>query len=116
MANNQALTLNENNDEDVIVNVTTNIPSLGTEYNLTSDTVEAFLKTSPQVSDTDPSTWKGSTSTGEITITDASAGSLIVSIPAVSVTTNMKWWRVDVINADSKRKTAVFGTVSVQDL
>jgi hypothetical protein len=116
MANSTALSLNESNDEDVAVSVTTNVPVVGTQYNLTDMVVNAYLKTAPQTADTDPSTWKGSTTTGEITVTNALTGSLVVSIPASAVTTNMRWWRVDVVNADSKVKTAVYGAVTVTDL
>lgn len=115
MANNVSLTLNENNDEDILVSVTTNQPAVGTKLDLTGVTVEAYLKKSASTSDTDPTTWKG-TSASEITITDAVNGALTVSIPAASITTAMHWWRVDVIDSDSKRKTAVFGTVTVTDL
>jgi hypothetical protein len=115
VANNIALTLNENNDEDVIVTIKTNVPVDNTVLNLTGTTVEAFLKQSASISDTDASTWKGSSAGSGVALTDPTNGICTVSIPAASVLTSMHWWRVDVISA-GKRKTAVFGAVSVQDL
>lgn len=118
MANSAPITLNENNDEDILVAVTTNQPVAGTKLDLTGVTVEAFLKTSAATADDDPTTWQGTTD-GEspaIVVTDAVNGALTVSVPASAVTTAKHWWRVDVIDSDSKRKTAVFGAVTVTDL
>lgn len=115
VATSQNITLNENNDEDVSVSITTNIPAQGTTLNITGMTVEAYLKLSAATADTDASTWKGSTATSGVVMTDAFNGLVTVSIPASSVLLSMKWWRVDVISG-GKRKTAVYGTVSVNDL
>jgi hypothetical protein len=110
------LTLNENNDEDIAIKITTNDPEDNTALDLTGDSLEVFLKVSAGTSDTDPSSFKGSTGTGEITITDAVNGRATVSLPHTAVVTTMKWWRVDVIDSGGLRKTAVFGSVTVIDL
>lgn len=114
MANQSDLALNENNDETVNVTITTNQPTPGTVLNLTGASLEAFLKVSPSTSDTDPGTWKGVSPT-DITITDAANGKASVVIPGSAVTASKGWWRLDVI-LSSKRKTAVYGTVTVKDL
>jgi hypothetical protein len=109
------ITLNEANDENLKVAVTTNVPAGGTVLNITGMTVEAFLKVSPATQDSDPSTWKGSTATSEVTITDAVNGKATVAIPASAIGTTKGWYRVDVISA-GKRKTAAYGVVTVVDL
>lgn len=115
MATQQAITLNENNDENVIVTITTNQPSVGTALDLTGKSIEAYLKAGAATPDTDGSTWKGSTTLGTVVVNDAAGGVAELLIPAASITTSMTWWRVDVI-ASGKRKTAVFGPVTVTDL
>lgn len=115
MANNVAITLNENNDEDVDVAITTNVPVTGTVLNLTGMTLEAYLKTSARTSDTDVTTWKGSTVTGEITVTDATNGLASIAIPASAVQITKGWWRCDVLNG-GLRKSAVSGAVTVVDM
>lgn len=116
MAQQQAITLNENNDENVNCSLTTNQPTAGTVLDLTGMTVEAYLKPLKTTSDTDPSVWKGSTATSGVSIVSAAAGTIIVSIPASAIDTSKAWWRVDVISAAGKRKTALYGVVTVNDL
>lgn len=116
MASNVPLSLNENNDEDIALTITTNVPTAGTALNLTGDTLEVYLKTGASTADTDPSTFKGSTGTGEIVVTSAIGGLATVSLPHAAVLTTVKFWRVDVINGSGLRKTAVFGAVTVLDL
>lgn len=115
MATSQAITLNENNDENVKVIVTTNVPTDGTVLDISAKTVEAYLKPNKATADTDPAVWKGSTATTGVTITDGPNGKCTVSVPAASVLTTMGWWRVDVLSG-ALRKTAVYGTVTVVDL
>jgi hypothetical protein len=115
MASNQPLALNENNDENVNVTITTNNPSAGTPLNLTGLTVEGYLKVSASTADSDAATWKGSTTTGEVTITDAVNGKVSIAIPASAIGTTKGWWRCDVISS-GKRKTAAYGAVTVTDL
>lgn len=116
MAQKLAITLNENNDENVNCSITTNQPSAGTVLDLTGMTVEAYLKSSKSTLDTDASVWKGSTATSGVSINSAAAGTIIVSIPATAIDTSKGWWRVDVISASGKRKTALYGAVTVNDL
>jgi len=115
MATNQAISLNEKNDENVKVTITTNVPTDGTILDITGKTIEAFLKPSKATDDADGAVWKGSTATTGVTITDAPNGKCTVSIPAASVLTTMGWWRVDVLSG-GLRKTAIYGTVTVVDL
>ncbi|MFC3454001.1 hypothetical protein [Amycolatopsis speibonae] len=115
MATNQPITLNENNDENVKVTITTNVPTDGTTLDLTGKTVEAYLKPTKASADNDAAAWKGSTATTGVTITDAANGKATVSIPAANITTTQGWWRVDVLSS-GLRKTAVYGTVTVVDL
>lgn len=115
MATSQAISLNENNDENVKVTITTNVPTDGTALDLTGKTVEAYLKPSKATADSDPAVWKGSTATSGVTVTDAANGKATVSIPAASITTTQAWWRVDVLSG-GLRKTAIYGTVTVVDL
>lgn len=115
MATNQAISLNENNDENVNVIATTNVPTAGTALDLTGKTVEAYLKPSKATADGDGAVWKGSTATTGVTVTDAPNGHLTVNIPAASVTTTQTWWRVDVLSG-GLRKTVIYGAVTVVDL
>lgn len=115
MAEKRDLSLNENNDEEVLATITTNQPTDGTVLDLTGKTLEAFLKASAATADNDGSVWKGTTTGGEVVVTDAVNGKVTVKIPAASVTTSMKWWRLDVLNG-SLRKTALYGVVTVTDL
>jgi hypothetical protein len=108
------LTLNESNDEDIEVTLTTNKPAPGTALDLTGKTLEAYLKPSAATADADGSVWKG-TSAAEITITDAVGGKATIAAPGSAVQTTKKWWRIDVLNA-GKRKTALYGDVAVTDL
>lgn len=115
MASSVAITLNENNDENVNFAITTNVPTVGTVLNLSGLTVEVYLKPSATTVDTDGAVWKGSTATGEVTITDAPNGLCTVSIPAATVQDTKRWYRCDVISS-GKRKTAVYGNVTVVDM
>lgn len=108
-------TLNENNDENILATITTNQPTAGTALDLTGMTVEAYLKPSAATADNDGSVWTGSTTTGEVTITNAAGGEVEVAIPAAAVTTAKGWLRIDIVNG-SLRKTGPYGSVTVTDL
>lgn len=110
--------LNENNDENVKVTLTTNQPTPGIALDLTGQTVEAYLKPSASTADGDASVWLGSSAGGSpaITITDAVQGQVEIAIPAAAVTTTKGWLRVDVISAGGKRKTGPYGAVTVTNL
>lgn len=111
------LTLNENNDEEILAALTTNQPSAGTVLDLTGKTVEAYLKVSAATADNDGSTWKGVSTGGSpaITVINAAAGQVSILVPSMNITTAMKWWRLDVLSG-SLRKTALFGVITVVDL
>lgn len=115
MATKVDLTLNEANDENVNVTITTNVPTPGTALNLTGMTLEAYVKAAASTPDSDGGVWKGTTGLGDIIVTNAALGQATVYIPAAAITTTKGWWRVDVL-AGSYRKTAVYGVVTVVDL
>lgn len=116
MAQQQDIILNENNDENVNVTITTNNPVAGTALNLAGMSLEAYLKPSKTTSDTDASVWKGTSVGGQITVTDTANGKVTISIPASAVTLTHQWWRLDVLSSGGLRKTAVYGVVTVNDL
>lgn len=115
------ITLNEDNDEEIAALLTTNRNADGSTANppialdLTGMSLEAYLKVKATTSDTDPSTWKGTSTAGDVVVTDAVAGQVTVNIPASAITAQMGWWRIDVLSAAGKRKTAIGGTVTVTD-
>lgn len=115
MATNAALSLNENNDEVIRVTITTNQPSAGTPLDLTGMTLEVYVKPSAATADTGAGVWKGTSTGGDITITDAANGKVAIAVPAADVTTSQGWWRLDVLNA-GLRKTAAYGALTVLDL
>ena len=120
MAQTNPITLNEANDEEVICFVTTNRNTDGTvanppiPLNLTGVSLEAYLKIGPKTLDSDGSTWKGTSTAGDIVVMDAVAGKVAVNIPGTAISTSMAWWRLDTISS-GKRKTAMGGTVTVND-
>ncbi len=109
------LTLREVNDETIKVTVTTNDPVPDTVLDLTGRTVEAFVKATASAADTDPGTWKGSTVTGEVVITDAAQGRVSINVPGSAVTTAKGWWRCDVLTG-GLRKTSHYGPLTIINL
>jgi hypothetical protein len=104
------ITLNEFNDMSCALTITKN----GSAYNLTGLEVDMFLKTAAGVPDNDVSTVKLSTTTGEITITNAAGGLATAIIPDADMdTTNIGFYRVDVIDGSGNRNTALFGKVTI---
>ncbi|SEF34398.1 hypothetical protein SAMN05421837_107369 [Amycolatopsis pretoriensis] len=115
MATQQAITLNESNDENVKLIITTNVPTAGTALDLTGMSLEAFVKPTRATADSDGAVWKGTTTGGQVVITDAANGKATVSIPGSALTTTQTWWRVDVLSG-GLRKTAIYGALTVTDL
>lgn len=115
MAQKRDVTLNENNDEEILAVLTTNQPVADTALDLTGKTLEAFLKVNASTSDTDPGTWKGTSTGGQVTVTSAPGGAISIAVPASAITTSMGWWRVDVLSG-GLRKTALYGAVTVTNL
>lgn len=108
----QDITLMEHNDETLDVTITKN----GSALNLTGYTIEAYLKATSATADADATTEKLSTTTGEITITNAATGQAEIAIPAVDLAdTTHTFWRLDVVNA-GKRNTVFSGKVTVTPL
>jgi hypothetical protein len=108
------ITLAEFNDETLALAIT----SSGSPLNLTGLTLEMYLKTASGVADTDPSTLKLSTVTGEIVITNPTGGLATAAIASSHLQpggTAYGWYRLDTINA-GKRNTAIFGKVGITSL
>jgi len=106
--------LAEFNDETLALAIT----SSGSPLNLTGLTLEMYLKTASGIADTDPSTLKLSTATGEITITNAAGGLATAAVASSHLQpggTVYNWYRLDTVNA-GKRNTAIFGKVAITPL
>jgi hypothetical protein len=109
------LRLYEGNDEILTVS----IGRAGAAYSLAGSTVEMIIKSS--VSDAegtypDASVVVLSTATGEITVTDAAAGTVTVDINAADLATpGTMVYRIDVIDGTGRR-TAIHGDLLVVDL
>jgi hypothetical protein len=93
------------------------ITSASNPFNITGLTIEAYFKTAAGVSDTDPSTVKLSTATGDITITDGPNGKGTVSLPSTDLQPgdNLTFYRLDIIQS-GKRHTALYGKVGITPL
>jgi hypothetical protein len=109
------LRLLEGNDE--ILTVT--IGRSGAAYGLTGSTVEMIIKNSVDDAEgtyPDASVVVLSTATGEITVTDAAAGTVTIAIDAADLATpgNMVY-RIDVIDGTGRR-TAIHGDLLVVNL
>ena len=102
------LKLIEGNPETVRETVTDD--DTGSPYDLTGATINFYIKPSADTADTDPSVTKLSTSTSEITVTDAAGGVCTVAVPPQAAGT--LWRRLDVVTA-GQAKTAVYGPLYV---
>jgi hypothetical protein len=104
--------LAEFNDETLNLAIT----SGGSAQNLTGIELDMFLKTKAGVLDTDPSTIKLSTVTGEISITNPTGGLVTAAIPAMDLLgIGIGFYRVDLV-VSGKRNTAIYGIVSITPL
>lgn len=103
------LTFIEGNPETVRETVTDD--DTGNPLNLVGKTINFYIKPSPDVADDDASVTKLSTSTGEITITDAAGGICAVAVPAQQPPGTF-WHRLDVVAA-GQPKTAVYGPLYI---
>jgi hypothetical protein len=104
--------LAEWNDETLNLTLT----SGGSALNITGMQLDVFLKTKAGVADTDGTTIKLSTVTGEVTITNGPGGLANVAVPAMDLSAvTIGFWRCDTV-VGGKRNTAIFGTVSVTPL
>lgn len=108
-----ALTLNQNNDEDLPGTVTKE--DTGQPQDLTGVTLEMYLKASASADDS-TATVLSSAAPGGITITNAAAGTYTVAIPDSALTAaGTRWYRVDAVSGPT-RKTVVYGPLRVRDL
>jgi hypothetical protein len=104
------LTLYEKNDEKLNFTITSNVVG----FNLLGvDEVEVYVKASAATADNDAGVWVGTVTDGDVVIEGSDTGYVIV--PNTAVTTTKTWYRIDII-ADSLRKTAVYGVLTVVDL
>lgn len=112
MPTRRALTADQNNDmtyAGTATNTDTGLP-----LNLAGVTLEMVLKASEETDDADGTTL--STTTGEITVTDAAQGAYSVAVPDTALTqAGIRWYRLDAI-AGTSRKTIVYGPLKVRDL
>lgn len=81
--------------------------------NLTGAVVEAYVKSTRELADTDLSVTKLSTVSGGVVITSAENGTATITFPN-TLPAGTHWWRVDVIIA-GQRKTCAFGSLVVED-
>jgi hypothetical protein len=111
---NQAdITLNESNDETVSLTIS----SGGSPVNLTGYTLNMLLKPQRGSSDGASGVLELTSPSGGITITNAAAGQALAAIAGTSITPNVwSFYRVDVIDSSSKRNTAVYGNVTINQL
>lgn len=114
MGVNRPLTLLQNNDVTVAFTVTdedTKAP-----FDLTGATaIELYLKPMAATADTDPGVHKLTLALGDITVTDAPAGECAAAILATMLATaGRQWYRLDVVGA-GKRRTPIYGILSVTD-
>jgi len=108
MAERRDLTLLEGQPETVRETITD--ADTGLPVNLAGKVINFYVKADASVPDADPSVTKLSTSTGEITVTDAANGICTVAVPAQQAGT--LWRRLDVVTA-GQPKTAVWGPLYV---
>jgi hypothetical protein len=117
MTANYTISLNQNNDEVVQLTFTEADPSdSGTPFNLTGLEVEFFIKPTKTTADTASGVVKLTSTSGAITITNATGGVCQVSIPAADIATSgALWWRADVVNTGdvAPRKTAGYGNLNI---
>lgn len=108
MGERRDLKLIEGNPEIVRESITDDDTDL--PLNLTGKVINFYVKPSADVADASLSVTKLSTSTGEITVTDAVNGVCIVAVPPQAAGT--LWRRLDVVTA-GQPKTAVYGPLYV---
>lgn len=109
-----AQTLNQGNDEPLLGTVIDE--DGGLPEDLSGVTLNMYIKPTRQTADTDGSVTKLSTSTGEITIVSAPAGTYRVEVPdSVLSVAGLRWYRVDAVSGTDVR-TVVYGPLRVRDL
>lgn len=106
------IVLAEYNDDTLNLSLT----SGGSAYDITDLELDMYLKAKAGDADNAGTTTKLSTTTGEITITNASQGQATVAIPNADLQASAyTFYRVDVVN-DSKKNTAIYGKVAITSL
>jgi hypothetical protein len=108
VADRRDLKLIEGNPETVRETITDE--DTGLPLDLTGKVVNFYIKPGADTADTDPAVTKLSTSTGEVTVTDAAGGVCRVAVPAQQAGT--LWRRLDVVTT-GQPKTAVYGPLYV---
>jgi hypothetical protein len=114
MTTTQRIVLGQNNDETLQTTITSHdsTPSDGAQ-NITGMQLDFYIKTTENTPDTDPATVHLSTLTGEIVLTNPTAGIAQISVARTHLQTpgNM-WYRLDVL-ASGQLKTAGNGPLVV---
>jgi hypothetical protein len=98
---------------DITLNAT--ITSSGSPLNLTGYTVNMLLKTAAGVPDDDETVIVLSSTGGSpaITIVSASAGTIQVDIANADVQNqDLAFYRIDAVNTDSQKNTAIYGNIT----
>jgi len=86
----------------------------GSPQDLTGGTVNVYFKTAASVADGSATKW--STSTGEVVVLSAVAGTARLTIPEASLATaDTFWWRTDLVLSGVTR-TVCYGYAKVTDL
>lgn len=109
MAELRTLTLTEGNDE--AISITARVD--GEAYDLTSKTLELYIKTDANQDDEDAELL--SSGGGEIVATDAEGGVAEVSIPGEALTADKTFWRYDVIDSGA-RHTIMYGPLHLNNV
>jgi hypothetical protein len=105
------LELPQLNDPDLELTLT----SAGVPLDLsTASALELFLKPHRTTADTDLSVTKLALGSG-ISITDSPGGVCVAAIPAAALAAaGLRWWRFDAV-ISGRRRTAMFGVLTVID-
>lgn len=115
MPSTSTLTVYQGNDEDI----TETISLDGALLDLTDWDVEFLIKNSAATDDDDVGNTVLSTATGEITKLDqvANKGKCVVSIPhSVLADPAQRYRRVDLVGADGRRHTVLYGSLTITDV
>lgn len=105
---NNNVTFWERNDEEVTLTITRG----GSVWDLTGATVEVYIKASVDTPDAE-GLLLSSTVPGEVDVTDAANGVAKLSVTSANnAAPGSRVWKVDVVDSNSKRKTAGTGSIT----
>ena len=117
MADRRPITLRERNDEILLLTIT---PEVAGDDLTAVDTVEVYLKTSSCSSDSDSTTLLlSSTDPTQVQIITQTAAEITARafVPASAlIGPYERFWRTDGLTSAGRRRTAMYGPVTVTDL